>query len=73
MLRDYLTELPLIAILRGLKPEEAEGVVGVLIEHGMTAIEIRDPAVDITTLLHLEGEDWSGIRIADLREVLSMV
>jgi len=31
---------PLIAILRGLKPEEAEGVVGVLIEHGMTAIEI---------------------------------
>jgi 2-dehydro-3-deoxyphosphogalactonate aldolase len=31
---------PLIAILRGLKPEEAEGVVSVLIEHGMTAIEI---------------------------------
>jgi 2-dehydro-3-deoxyphosphogalactonate aldolase len=31
---------PLIAILRGLKPEEAEGVVGVLIESGMTAIEI---------------------------------
>jgi len=41
-------------------------------EVGMTAIEIRDPAVDITTLLHLEGEDWSGIRIADLREVLLM-
>jgi 2-dehydro-3-deoxyphosphogalactonate aldolase len=31
---------PLIAILRGLKPEEAGGVVSVLIEHGMTAIEI---------------------------------
>jgi len=31
---------PLTAILRGLKPEEAEGVVSVLIEHGMTAIEI---------------------------------
>jgi len=30
----------LIAILRGLKPEECEGVVSVLIEHGMTAIEI---------------------------------
>src|SRR5882757_5614674 len=30
----------LIAILRGLKPEEAEGMVSVLIEHGMTAIEI---------------------------------
>jgi 2-dehydro-3-deoxyphosphogalactonate aldolase len=31
---------PLIAILRGLKPEETEGVVSVLIQHGMTAIEI---------------------------------
>jgi 2-dehydro-3-deoxyphosphogalactonate aldolase len=31
---------PLVAILRGLKPDEAEGVVGVLIENGMTAIEI---------------------------------
>ena len=31
---------PLIAILRGLKPEEAEGVVSVLIETGVTAIEI---------------------------------
>ena len=31
---------PLIAILRGLKPEEAEGVVDVLIESGVTAIEI---------------------------------
>src|SRR5882757_7158424 len=30
----------LIAILRGLKPEEAEAVVSVLIENGMTAIEI---------------------------------
>lgn len=31
---------PLIAILRGLKPEETEGVVGVLIETGFRAIEI---------------------------------
>jgi 2-dehydro-3-deoxyphosphogalactonate aldolase len=31
---------PLIAILRGLKPDEAEGVVSVLIESGFTAIEI---------------------------------
>lgn len=31
---------PLIAILRGLKPEEAEPVVGALIEAGLTAIEI---------------------------------
>jgi 2-dehydro-3-deoxyphosphogalactonate aldolase len=31
---------PLIAILRGLRPEEAAGVIDVLIESGMTAIEI---------------------------------
>lgn len=31
---------PLVAILRGLKPEETEGVVGGLIESGFTAIEI---------------------------------
>lgn len=31
---------PLIAILRGLKPAEVEGVVGALIEIGFTAIEI---------------------------------
>jgi len=31
---------PLIAILRGIKPEETQAVVGALIEAGMTAIEI---------------------------------
>jgi len=31
---------PLIAILRGLKPEETQAVVGTLIEAGFTAIEI---------------------------------
>lgn len=31
---------PLVAILRGLRPEETEGVVGALIETGFTAIEI---------------------------------
>ena len=31
---------PLVAILRGLRPEEAEGIVSALIEAGMTAIEI---------------------------------
>ncbi|TGN86724.1 2-dehydro-3-deoxy-6-phosphogalactonate aldolase [Bradyrhizobium yuanmingense] len=31
---------PLVAILRGIKPEETEAIVGVLVEAGMTAIEI---------------------------------
>ena len=31
---------PLVAILRGVRPEETEDIVGVLIDNGMTAIEI---------------------------------
>jgi 2-dehydro-3-deoxyphosphogalactonate aldolase len=31
---------PLVAILRGVRPDEAESIVDVLIENGMTAIEI---------------------------------
>lgn len=31
---------PLVAILRGIKPEDTEAILGVLIEAGMTAIEI---------------------------------
>jgi putative hydrolase of the HAD superfamily len=42
-------------------------------ELGMTAVEIRDPSIDIATKLHLEGEDWTGARVGDLRELLAMV
>ncbi len=40
MLRDYLAELPLIAILRGLKPENAEAVGHALVEVGFRIIEV---------------------------------
>ena len=40
---------------------------------GMTAVEIRDPSVDVSLLLHLEGDSWTGARIGDLREILDMV
>ncbi|MFC1459655.1 2-dehydro-3-deoxy-6-phosphogalactonate aldolase [Microvirga arabica] len=40
MLRDYLAELPLIAILRGLKPENAEAVGHALVESGFRIIEV---------------------------------
>ena len=44
---------PLVAILRGVKPEESEAIVGVLIDAGMTAIEIPlnspDPFRSIAT------------------------
>ncbi|ASY67900.1 2-dehydro-3-deoxy-6-phosphogalactonate aldolase [Sinorhizobium fredii USDA 205] len=48
---------PLIAILRGLKPEETESVVGALIETGFTAIEIPlnspDPFRSIETAVKM--------------------
>ncbi|MGZ4148712.1 MAG: HAD family hydrolase [Actinomycetota bacterium] len=37
---------------------------------GMTAFEIRDPSVDHAEQLRPEGEDWSGSRVSDLRELL---
>lgn len=40
MLRTYLTNLPLIAILRGLKPENAEAVGHALVEAGFRIIEV---------------------------------
>ncbi|MGE6781264.1 2-dehydro-3-deoxy-6-phosphogalactonate aldolase [Ensifer adhaerens] len=51
---------PLIAILRGLKPAESEGVVGALIETGFTAIEIPlnspDPFRSIETAVKMAPE-----------------
>jgi len=40
---------------------------------GMTAVEIRDPAVDHAEQLRPEGEDWSGTRVEDLRELLRLL
>jgi putative hydrolase of the HAD superfamily len=37
---------------------------------GMTAVEIREPDVDHAEQLRPEGEDWTGERIAHLRELL---
>lgn len=52
---------PLIAILRGLKPEETESVVGALIETGFTAIEIPlnspDPFRSIETAVKMAPAD----------------
>jgi 2-dehydro-3-deoxyphosphogalactonate aldolase len=52
---------PLIAILRGLKPEETAGVVGALIETGFSAIEIPlnspDPFRSIETAVKMAPEE----------------
>ncbi|MCA1413483.1 2-dehydro-3-deoxy-6-phosphogalactonate aldolase [Bradyrhizobium sp. NBAIM20] len=51
----------LVAILRGIKPEETEAIVGVLVEAGMTAIEIPlnspDPFRSIAFAVKLAPSD----------------
>jgi 2-dehydro-3-deoxyphosphogalactonate aldolase len=48
---------PLVAILRGVRPDEVQGIVGALIESGMTALEIPlnspDPFRSIETAVKM--------------------
>lgn len=57
---NWQTKLPLIAILRGIRPEEAEAHVGALIEAGFDAIEIPlnspDWASSIGTMVNTFGD-----------------
>ena len=39
-LRDYLNPLPLIAVLRGITPEEVSAVAGALIDEGFRVLEV---------------------------------
>ena len=59
-LSEYLHALPLIAILRGLKPEEAIGVGEVLLETGFRVIEVPlnspEPLRSIELLAQRFGE-----------------
>lgn len=60
-LRARLGQCPLLAILRGLQPEEAEGVGGALIAAGLRIIEVPlnspQPFESIARLSRLFGED----------------
>ncbi|HST95475.1 MAG TPA: 2-dehydro-3-deoxy-6-phosphogalactonate aldolase, partial [Microvirga sp.] len=60
-LRDFLTDLPLIAILRGLKPENAEATGQALIEAGFRIIEVPlnspDPFRSIAILARAMPKD----------------
>ena len=59
-IRTALTELPLIAILRGIKPEEAPQVAKVLIDAGFRIIEVPlnspNPIESIRRMVHELGD-----------------
>jgi 2-dehydro-3-deoxyphosphogalactonate aldolase len=60
-LRDYLVDLPLVAILRGLKPENAEAVGHALVDAGFRVIEVPlnspEPFRSIETLAKVLPDD----------------
>lgn len=75
---DAFARLPLIAILRGLRPEEAEDVGDALVEAGFTLIEVPlnspEPLASIERLAHrLAGRAVIGagtvLRVADVGAV----
>ena len=58
--REALAALPLVAILRGLRPEEADGVGAALVEAGLAVIEVPlnspDPFASIRRLADRFGD-----------------
>nr|AYC80198.1 2-dehydro-3-deoxy-6-phosphogalactonate aldolase [uncultured bacterium] len=69
LLRTYLDQCPLIAIIRGVRPEEAEAIGDAIYEGGIRIIEIPlnspDPLRSIGLLARRFGErtlGWGGDR-----------
>jgi 2-dehydro-3-deoxyphosphogalactonate aldolase len=58
-LRDYLKPLPLIAVLRGITPEEVSAIAGVLVDEGFRILEVPlnspHPFDSIQSLAHEFG------------------
>ncbi len=57
----YFAECPLVAIIRGVRPEEAEAIGGALIDEGIRIVEVPlnspDPLQSIERLARRFGED----------------
>jgi 2-dehydro-3-deoxyphosphogalactonate aldolase len=66
-----LSPTPLIAILRGVRPEEADAIAAVLVEAGFGAVEVPlnspDPLVSIETI----ARKWAGRILVGAGTVLS--
>jgi len=73
-----MTRCPLVAILRGIEPHEAESVAGALIDAGFTMIEVPlnspDPLRSIETMARRFGDDAliGAGTVLDTAQVLSV-
>ena len=78
MLSAAMTRCSLVAILRGVPPDEVEGIAGALIEAGFAMIEVPlnspDPLASIETLAHRFGDDAliGAGTVLDTAQVLSV-
>lgn len=72
-LKAAMARCPLVAILRGVRPEEVEAIGRVLIDSGFSLIEVPlnspDPFDSIARLTHLEGALVGAGTILDPAEV----
>jgi len=61
MLADAMARCPLVAILRGVRPDEVEGIADALVEAGFAMIEVPlnspDPLASIARLARRFGDD----------------
>jgi len=60
MLDKYLSDTPLVAILRGVSPEEVVAITGQLIECGYTIIEVPLTSPDALKSIALIAEEFGG-------------
>jgi 2-dehydro-3-deoxyphosphogalactonate aldolase len=65
-----LSPLPLIAILRGVRPEEAEEIAAVLVEVGFGAIETPLNSPDPLRSIEIIARKWGGATLVGAGTVL---
>ena len=70
-LNDFLKSMPLIAILRGLKPQESSGVAGILIESGFRIIEVPLNSPNPLESIRIMSEKWDSKAIFGAGTVLN--
>ena len=67
-----LTDMPVVAILRGVRPDEVEGVVDAIIAAGVTIIEVPLNSPDPFTSIGLMAKAFAGRALIGAGTVLTL-